>query len=255
MRAALRTLAASVFLWTHAPSVVAAPPSLAPTPSQKTAVPPDAGIPLWAPCGREQAERWDAASDRDGRAALLAAACHAYLVERGGGDRKSQIEDARRGRKAAGIAVGAFPGSGVAHYLSAYLAGLEADRVPWRGLGLVSVIENEALMAAERNPRLDHAGPDRMLGELYLRAPSYPISVGNRGKALSHYRRAVTLDPDFIGNRLGLAEALAENDHRAEACDELSRLPREMPPGAEERPAWEKAYSLRDRLCAPAGMR
>ena len=94
-----------------------------------------------------------------------------------------------------------------------------------------------------------------MLGELYLRAPSYPISVGNRGKSLSHYRRAVSLDPDFVENRLGLAEALAESHRSAEACDVLSRIPRDMPPGAEERPPWEKALSLRDRLCAPAANR
>ena len=109
-------------------------------------------------------------------------------------------------------AVKAFPEDATAHYLTAYLAGLEAENDPARGLELVPVIEREALTAAHLNPNMDNGGPDRMLGELYLRGPSFPMSVGDLEKAVTHFRKAVKLAPNFLPNRLGLAEALTENE-------------------------------------------
>jgi hypothetical protein len=42
---------------------------------------------------------------------------------------------------------------------------------------------------------------------LYLEAPGWPVSLGNRAKARSHLHQAVKLDPTFPENRLNLMEA------------------------------------------------
>ena len=213
---------------------------------------PGGGIVLWAPCSREQAEGWSAASERDGMAALKAASCFRVLTGEGG-DQEVQLADARRGRKLAEQAVAIYPGNGLAHYLAAYLTGLEAESDPLRGLDFVPVIEREAKLAAELAPSVDHGGPDRMLGELYLRAPGFPVSVGDPGKALVHYRRSVDLAPGHLENRLGLAEALFRDEQSEKACDELTRVLSAMPPEEDLRDTWRKAESLYKRLCQVPG--
>ena len=228
-----------------------APPRLPSVPGKVTAEDtalPGGGIVLWAPCSREQAERWGAASESDGMAALKAASCFVVLIGEGG-EKEVQLADARRGRKLAERAVAMVPESGLAHYLAAYLTGLEAERDPLRGLDFVPVIEREAKLAAELAPGVDHGGPDRMLGELYLRAPGFPMSVGDPDKALYHYRRSVDLAPGYLENRLGLAEALFRDEQNAKACDELTRVLSAMPPEEDLRATWRKAISLLERLC------
>lgn len=213
---------------------------------------PGGPIVLWEPCAREQAERWAADAERDGAAALRAASCYATIVA-SGREKSTGLEDARRGRAAADAAVRKLPGSGLAHYLAAYTAGLVAERAPLRGLALVPVIEREALRAAELDPGVDRGGPDRMLGELYLRAPGSPFSVGNPEKAVRHYRRAVAVEPAAPENRLGLAEALLARDKIDEACRELRGLEAGPAAAAGETPARKKALDLLERRCSRRG--
>jgi len=209
----------------------------------------DGGFVLWEPCTREQAERWAADAERDGTAALRAASCYVTLIERGK-EKSAGLEDARRGRAAAEAAVRRFPASGLAHYLAAYLAGLHAERDRLRGLALVRIIEREARRAADLNPELDRGGPDRMLAELYLRAPAYPFSVGDRKKAVRHYRRAVAVDPAAPENRLGLAEALLADNKPGEACAELRSFLSEMRASSREGPVGRKALDMMERACS-----
>ncbi len=212
------------------------------------------GIVLWEPCTREQAERWEADAARDGEAALRAAICYVTLVERSG-EKSAGLGDARRGRAAAETAVRKLPDSGLAHYLAAYLAGLVAERAPLRGLGLVPSIEREAARAADLDPGVDRGGPDRMLGELYLRAPGPPLSVGNPEKAVRHYRRAVAVAPAAPENRVGLAEALLARDETDEACRELRTVQAGLAPAAGESAARKKALDLMERACSRRGDR
>ncbi len=215
---------------------------------------PDDGIALFEPCTRAQADRWAADAKRDGRAALRAASCYAVVVDReekpSGG-----LDEARKGRAAAEAAIRHFPESGLAHYLAAYLTGLEAERAPWRGLFLVPVIEREAARAAVLSPGVDRAGPDRMLGELYLRAPAFPISVGDSRKAVTHYQRAVSRVPSAPENRLGLAESLLSDHRTAEACGELRSLLKEVAPERGERSVERKTRELLERHCGREGGR
>jgi len=201
---------------------------------------------LWSPCTPNQARMWEQKSEPDG--AFQAARCYAVLA-RNGKTPSERLTNAVKGRKLAEKAVAQDPENGAAAYLAAYLAGLEAENNSLKGLALVPAIERGALAASGLNPALDHGGPDRMLGELYLRAPEPPVSIGDLDKAIFYYRRAVLQDPDFVENRLGLAEAYLEDEDPGAACEQLQRILTRMPSG----PGWghtlKKTTDLMKRVC------
>jgi len=197
-------------------------PEMQPTLAKGSSVDPLGDIQLWQECSRDQASKYGPGND-DGKALIKAASCFAILAE-DGSNGKFQLEDAQNGRVLAEMAVKKYPNSGVARYMLAYLTALEAEHDPVRGLQLVPVIEAQAKQAASLNPGVDYGGADRLLGELYLRAPEFPVSVGDTSKAVIHYRRAYTLDPDFSENHLGLVEALLSDGDQQEACRELKNF-------------------------------
>ena len=216
----------------------------------REAIPPlDEAVIIGGACTREQAEQWAAKADTDGRAALRAANCYVALIK-DGKDKAWQLKDAKYGRKLAENTVMRFPQSGVARYLVAYLTALEAKYDPLSGLDLVPIVEREALTAAQLNPKVDHGGPDRMLGELYLRAPGFPVSIGDSRKAVTHYRRAVDQDPNFPGNRLGLVEALLAEEEMTEACKALSGFLADISKPYDMKSDQKKALDLLEKLCA-----
>jgi hypothetical protein len=208
----------------------------------------DEDILLWSSCEPEQLERWSAAGETDPKAALKAAHCYLVLI-RQGSKGPVELEYARAGRELAEAAGRMLPESGTAHYLAAYLTGLEAERDKLHGLELVPVIEREALLAADLRPKIDRGGPDRMLGDLYLKAPGFPVSIGDTEKAVFHYRRALAYDPDFFPNRLGLVEALMAEERFSEACDALYGFFDRVAPTRVDEGAWERALGLLGRLC------
>jgi len=169
---------------------------------------------------------------------------------RQGKDKTLRLADAVQGRKLAETAAAMLPESGLAHYLYAYLTGLEAENDTLRGLELVPVIEREATLAAKLNPVINGAGPDRMLGELYLRAPSAPLSIGDLEKAAEHYRRAIAIAPEHTDNQLGLVETLLEEGEYEEACTHLHGLLSGMGPALASEASWRKTLGLLKRLCS-----
>lgn len=208
----------------------------------------EAGFPACAPCTRDEARKWAADAEKNGSSALRAAGCYAFLVKQGT-DKASRLSDAKRGRQLAETGVKLLPESGQAHYLHAYLTGLEAENDALRGLELVPIIEREARVASELDPSIDHAGPDRMLGELYLRAPGMPVSIGDVEKAVLHYQQAFDIAPGYAENQLGLVEALLEAGDVKKACTHLHGLLSNMPPARSSEVTWRKALGLLKRLC------
>jgi tetratricopeptide (TPR) repeat protein len=87
------------------------------------------------------------------------------------------------------------------------------------------------VVAAE--PRLDRAGPHRVLSLVLLRAPAWPLGPGDPEQALREADAAAKLFPDEAENQLALGEALAANDRAADA-----------------RAALERAAALADRAAA-----
>lgn len=113
--------------------------------------------------------------------------------------------------------------SAAAHFFMALCMGARAQRRHMEGLGLITRMVERAEAARALDPSFAHAGPDRMLGGIYLRAPSWPTSVGDPEAAIEHLERAVQLAPAWPENHLWLAEAYAAEDRHAEARDALAR--------------------------------
>ncbi|WP_419778909.1 tetratricopeptide repeat protein [Maridesulfovibrio sp.] len=171
------------------------------------------GVILWKSCSPAQAEVLSGSvKDKD---ILQGAACSSWLLESG-------VVCSADYAKSSQVRLKKFldknPQSGLGHYLLAYLIAKEAQLAPMKGIDLVPLMEQEALKASRFSPELDRGGPDRFLGELYLKAPSAPISIGDMDKSLEHYEKAVEVASDFALNRLGLASALLEDDETEEAC-------------------------------------
>ncbi len=83
------------------------------------------------------------------------------------------------------------------------------------------------------DPRMDHAGPHRVLALVLLKAPGWPIGPGDPDEALREAEAAVSLFPDSADNQLALAETLAKKGRAGEA-----------------RAAWERAAALAERDAA-----
>ncbi|MEM7182021.1 MAG: hypothetical protein AAF518_13975 [Spirochaetota bacterium] len=73
----------------------------------------------------------------------------------------------------------------------------------------------------KENESFFFAGPHRALGRLFHQAPGWPISIGNKTKALEHLERAVELAPEFFNNRLFLAELYIDIGKKPKAKEHL----------------------------------
>lgn len=77
--------------------------------------------------------------------------------------------------------------------------------------------------AAEREPALDDAGPERVLALVLLRAPAWPIGPGDPEEGLAAARKAEARAPEFPPNPLALAEGLAASGDLAAAREAARR--------------------------------
>lgn len=108
-----------------------------------------------------------------------------------------------------------------AHYYRALCWGARAQARPLEGLPLVRRMLSAAERAAALDPSCEHGGPERLLGGLYLRAPAWPVSIGDPEQAVEHLEKAVALDPRWPENHLLLAEALWADERPLEARQAL----------------------------------
>jgi hypothetical protein len=100
-------------------------------------------------------------------------------------------------------------GSACGHYYLASNLGVLAEaKRGLEALGMLKEMESEFKSAARLKPEIDFAGPDRGLGNLYWKAPGWPISIGDKKKAEKHQKKAVSAAADFPENHLCLIEAL-----------------------------------------------
>lgn len=116
------------------------------------------------------------------------------------------------------------PNSAPAHYYLAMNLGQLARTRTLSALRLVNEMETAFKAARGLDERVNFAGPDRNLGRLYLEAPGWPTSIGNRSKARLHLRRAAELVPDYPENRLNLVEAYLQWGDRNAAARELKEV-------------------------------
>ncbi len=78
-------------------------------------------------------------------------------------------------------------------------------------------MENLFLRVIALNEHYDNAGGHKALGRMYFRLPGFPISFGDKKKAIFHLKRALELYPHDIIARAFYAEALYEMGQKQEA--------------------------------------
>lgn len=88
-------------------------------------------------------------------------------------------------------------------------------------LASVDPMKKSYEIVLKENEGFFFGGPHRALGRLYHMAPGWPISIGNKTKALSHLERAVELGPEFFNNRLYLAELYIDIGQKSKAKEQL----------------------------------
>jgi tetratricopeptide (TPR) repeat protein len=117
----------------------------------------------------------------------------------------------------------ASPGEGACDYWLAVALGVQARER--RATALDALPRMVALLeqVAVEQPKLEHAGPHRVLALVLVRAPGWPAGPGDADGGLEHARRAAALAPEFPPNQLCLAEALAAVDEREESRKALNR--------------------------------
>ena len=115
---------------------------------------------------------------------------------------------AEEGIRACRQAVAIAPNLAQAHYYLGMNLGQLARTQTLGAIRLVSQMETSFIRAKELDASFDFAGPDRCLGLLYLDAPGWPASIGDKPKAREHLESAQALAPDHPENRLNLLEAL-----------------------------------------------
>ena len=114
--------------------------------------------------------------------------------------------------------------SAAGHFYLGLNLGQLAQCEMFHALGIVREMDHEWQMALNLDPSFDQGGPARSLGLLYRDTPGWPLSLGNRHKALDYLQNAAALAPDDPENILNLAESYLKWGNREEAAKELDVL-------------------------------
>lgn len=94
--------------------------------------------------------------------------------------------------------------------------------------GVGDKIRRYGEIAVALDERYDRAAGHRLLGRLHTLAPKIPLVTGwvDRGKAISHLRRAVALAPEDLYNHVYLADALLQ--HQSAKAGEAREILRKV---------------------------
>nr|WP_305907531.1 hypothetical protein [Methylomarinum sp. Ch1-1]MDP4520293.1 hypothetical protein [Methylomarinum sp. Ch1-1] len=102
---------------------------------------------------------------------------------------------------------------GALHYYLAANLGLVVREHIALAMNNLERLEREMQQALILNPDIDHGGPLRLLGALYLKAPAWPTGIGDIDKSLTLLARAVEQHPEHPLNHLFYAQALWHEDY------------------------------------------
>lgn len=131
--------------------------------------------------------------------------------------RDRRADFARRGLDHARVALKIAPNRVEPQYYLAINLGLSATTKTIGAVELVPQVVKAAKEAAQADEAFDHAGPLRLLGSVYAKAPVWPVSVGDPDEGVKILRRAVELAPFYPANHLFYADALAADDRLGDA--------------------------------------
>jgi len=124
----------------------------------------------------------------------------------------------RQALEAGRRATSAAPDRVEGHYFLAVALAFDAeDR---QELERIAPLAEQAARAVAIDASYDEAGPLRLLGKVYLEAPEWPTSIGDKEKAVELLSRAVELAPTAL-NQYFLGEALYHDEQLGEAQQAL----------------------------------
>lgn len=171
---------------------------------------------------------------------------YAKLSELEGEPRAATVQP---GLAAARKAVELAPDRVEGHYYLAQLIGFSALLQKGETKPLIKEMVTEGETAVRIDEKFDNAGPLRMLGALYARAPKEPVSIGDPEKAVQYMKRAVADDGDFPLNHLYLAESYIADERYQEADAELVLARKQLDEGRWERQraTWKEQLSRVER--------
>ncbi len=92
----------------------------------------------------------------------------------------------------------------------------------WKSLGIIDPLKKDMEKAIGLDPTVDHAGPHRALGMLYMELPFF--LGGSLEKSIHHLEEAVRLSPGYMENHLDLARAYYEDAQYDSARTSLAHL-------------------------------
>ena len=115
------------------------------------------------------------------------------------------------------------PDSAVSYFYRGLCRGKQGEmKGVWASLGMIESFKEDMTKAVELGPKVNHAGPHRALGKLYLELPFF--LGGDSDKAVFHLKEAVRLAPDYAENHLGLAQILVKKNNSTQARESLHKL-------------------------------
>lgn len=106
------------------------------------------------------------------------------------------------------------------HYYFAVNLGLAVKDTPVVALRNLDRLEEELKAAVRYHPAVDEGGPERVLGMLYLQAPSWPKGIGDGDRAVQILAKVAWEYPEHPLNHIFLAQALWDVEGE-EALEEI----------------------------------
>jgi tetratricopeptide (TPR) repeat protein len=96
---------------------------------------------------------------------------------------------------------------------------------------MVGKVKKAAESAKKIDEKFDHAGPGRLLGNIYAKAPPWPASIGDTDEGVTQLKRVVEIAPDYPQNHLHYADALyADGQYPAAEKEYQVMLDWQLPP-------------------------
>ena len=92
----------------------------------------------------------------------------------------------------------------------------------WASLGIIDPFAEDMKKAVSLAPTVNHSGPHRALGKLYLELPFF--LGGDLDKSEFHFLESIRYAPDFAENHLGLAQVLMKKNKSKKALETHHKL-------------------------------
>ena len=167
----------------------------------------------------EAAERILQRQPQNQLANFYAARAILWLIEFGGGDVKTL---ANRGYTCAKAAEKLDADRPEYAFFAGAFRGYLTRESPVIHLGSIKEIYDEMDRAAKTGPGYEKGAPLRALGLLLVKAPAWPMGIGDADAGIDYLKKAVKTFPAYPANHLCLAEALLDTGRTEEAIAALS---------------------------------